>query len=492
MRRWWGPRLSTIVFAARAAIWKRTPGAHAQPPSAGLRTLAICAFLAFTGNLVWEYVTAGTQVRFNPYGLNADLACLLVALAVTAAFVRAEWRAAVLSALALLSCFSCLAIAAIAFGLQKAGVDLGGPASWPSKYSGGLILFTSLVWWLGAVTTVFRSLEPERARALPKALAFALALFASVLALPYYPTFRGANFDVHTSSLWQFIPAYLNGSLSRRPAPPPRTVDGAEVDFSQPALLDAQLSAVSPRTPGETNIYAIGIAGSADQNVFKSELKGGLDVLSRVFSLNGRIVQLVNHPDTVKLFPVASRQNLASAVRGLARVMDTDEDILLLFATSHGTKEGIILSLPGAVYAGLAPTDVAALLDRNGIKNRIIIVSACYSGVFLKPLANDHTIIITAADDTSTSFGCGNEQAWTYFGDAFFNRSLRAGVTLDEAFGGAKATIAQWEAREHLTPSNPQGRFGAALMEKLRPLYRSAPPGTGWIERSETHAGYLR
>jgi hypothetical protein len=468
MRRWLGWLVSIIKFAARATIWRMTQ----QPPSANLLTVAACALLAFGGGLVDQYVRAGAQVRFSPYGLNADLASLLVTLAVTAAFVRAQWRATVLSTLMLLSCLVSLAGAAIAFGRQKAALGLGGPSFWTSDQAETVAFLVFLVWWLGAVAAVFRSVEPERRRAVPRAFALGLALLVSLLALPSYPTLRGADFDVRTSSLWQFIPAYIHGDLSHQAEHRPRTVDGAEVDLSQPALLDAQLSALSSRAKGRTNIYAIGIAGSADQEVFLAELKGGLDVLSRVFSLNGHVVELVNQPDTVRSFPVASRQNLAAAVRAIAHAMDRDEDILLLFMTSHGSRKGIALSLPGAVDNGLTPADVARLLDQNGIKNRIIIVSACYSGVFVKPLADDHTIIITAADERSTSFGCANEREWTYFGDAFFNRGLHGSATLEEAFLDAKGSIAQWEARDGLTPSNPQAQFGAALVKKLEPLYR--------------------
>src|SRR5207302_6280342 len=106
----------------------------------------------------------------------------------------------------------------------------------------------------------------------------------------------------------------------------------------------------------------------------------------------------------------------------------------------------------------------------EGIKNRILIVSACYSGVFIKPLANDDTIILTAADESHPSFGCSNEREWTYFGDAFFNQNLRPGVDIEEAFRNAKATIAEWETREGLTPSNPRGYFGSALLSKLARL----------------------
>ena len=123
------------------------------------------------------------------------------------------------------------------------------------------------------------------------------------------------------------------------------------------------------------------------------------------------------------------RVNFAAAVRAIARVMDRQEDVLVLFLTSHGSTDGIALRLPGLVSNGLAPEDVAAVLDREGIRNRIVVVSACYSGVFVKPLANDNTIVLTAADDKSTSFGCSSEREWTYFGDAFFNQHLKPDVT---------------------------------------------------------------
>ena len=98
-------------------------------------------------------------------------------------------------------------------------------------------------------------------------------------------------------------------------------------------------------------------------------------------------------------------------------------------------------------------------------------MSACYSGVFLKPLANDDSIILTAADEAHPSFGCSNEREWTYFGDALFNRSMQQGEDLEEAFRNAKAAVTQWEVSEGLTPSNPQGYFGRALTRKLAPVY---------------------
>lgn len=321
------------------------------------------------------------------------------------------------------------------------------------------------------MSSIFRSIEPERRLAIPRACALWLTLFVTLSAMPYVPTFRGRDFDIRKANYWEYISAYVDGRLDNQTARQPRVVNGEQVDLSQAALLDAQISQLSAQVKGKTDIYVIGLAGSASENIFSKELEGGLESLAHVFSIDGHVVRLINHPDTVDSIPVASRQNFAAAVHAVARMMDRDEDVLLLFMTSHGSNDGISLWLPGAVRGDLSPASVAKVLDQEHIRNRIVIVSACYSGVFLKPLANDHTVILTAADNNHPSFGCSNEREWTYFGDAFFNHSLRPGVTIEEAFLDAKTAIAQWEVRDGLTPSNPQGHFGPAIMKKLTPLY---------------------
>jgi len=150
--------------------------------------------------------------------------------------------------------------------------------------------------------------------------------------------------------------------------------------------------------------------------------------------------------------------------------MDKDEDILVLLMTSHGSNHGFMLQVPGATTE-LTPQEVTSALDGAGIKNRVVIVSACYAGIFLPPLANDTTIVMTAADAKNTSFGCAPERDWTYFGDAFFRQSLHPGADFENAFDHARILIQGWELMDHAQPSNPQGHFGPALVEKLAPYF---------------------
>ena len=72
----------------------------------------------------------------------------------------------------------------------------------------------------------------------------------------------------------------------------------------------------------------------------------------------------------------------------------------------------------------LTPRDVGKLLEATGARYRVLIVSACYSGIFAKALADAHTLVITAAAADKPSFGCRDGATWTYFGDAFFNKAL--------------------------------------------------------------------
>ena len=200
---------------------------------------------------------------------------------------------------------------------------------------------------------------------------------------------------------------------------------------AQRALLKSAVARLAPQRKGVTDLYTIGVAGWADQDVFIKELDGALASLTKVLPIDNRVVRLVNHTDTMTTLPLASRDNIAAAVRAVGQVMDKNEDVLILFMTSHGTRDGFVAAIAGtAAGRACAPRELAKILDSAGILNRLVIVSACYSGIFVPPLANDNTIVMTAADAKNPSFGCAPGREWTFFGDALFNRSLRPGVGL--------------------------------------------------------------
>jgi hypothetical protein len=251
----------------------------------------------------------------------------------------------------------------------------------------------------------------------------------------------------------------------------------ADIAASQAALLQDEIGHLAPQRKGTIDIYVLALAGWADQDVFIKELDGALAAIAEVLPIKDHVVRLVNHRATLGSIPLANAQNFAAAVHGIADRMDKDEDVFVLLMTSHGSPRGFALQMPGQAITELTPLQVSWTLDSEGIKNRVVIVSACYSGIFLPSLNNANTIVMTAADSRSTSFGCAPERDWTYFGDALFRQSIEKGVDFQHAFDHARALIQGWELMDHAPPSHPQASFGPALVEKLAPFF--AVPDAG-------------
>ena len=98
------------------------------------------------------------------------------------------------------------------------------------------------------------------------------------------------------------------------------------------------------------------------------------------------------------------------------------------------------------------------------------MISSCYSGGFVEPLKNDYSAIATAAASDRQSFGCSNENDFTYFGEALLKNQLQSEYSLSTAFSQASAEIAARETKEHLTASKPQFVIGNAIAPVLDAL----------------------
>lgn len=242
----------------------------------------------------------------------------------------------------------------------------------------------------------------------------------------------------------------------------------------QPRLLIERLEALQPQTPGAVDLYALTFAPYAHEDVFARESAMVADVMEQRFGTVGRTLQLVNHLDTAYNWPWATPLNLARAIHHVARVMDRDEDILFIHLTSHGAADGELAAQfwPMTVEP-VTPAQLKGWLDEAGIVNRVISVSACYSGSWVEPLADDHTLVMTAADADNTSYGCGRLSELTYFGRAVFDEQLRTQtLSFEQAHAAARPIIGQ---REHEAGkddgySNPQISVGDGIRRPLEAL----------------------
>jgi hypothetical protein len=271
----------------------------------------------------------------------------------------------------------------------------------------------------------------------------------------------------------------LTGSAIAQATPPAQQTDfwsslfgvNAEQTLSeQPKLLATRLAGLLPQRPGVVDLYFVAFAGTSTQDVFMKEVRSAQALFDRRFDTAGRSLLLVNNPGTVKELPVASTANLKAALAGVAAKMNVEEDILFLYLTSHGGKHLFSVRFPELGLADLRDTELRAILDQSGIKWRVIVVSACYSGSFIDALKDDSTLILTAAAGNRTSFGCSNENDFTYFGDAYINTALRHTLSFVAAFGQARDIISARERAEQLVPSRPQIYVGKAMTAKLRQL----------------------
>jgi hypothetical protein len=250
--------------------------------------------------------------------------------------------------------------------------------------------------------------------------------------------------------------------------------------YLQPQLLDSALGQIKPGVHNKMNVFFVGAAGAAEQEVFMREMNFVEQFMRRRFHTKERSIILVNHSKSVATTPIASGTSLRAALQRVSQVMDHERDVLMLYLSSHGSADfKFTLSFGAMRFNDLDPETLRQILDESGIEKRIIIISACYSGGFIAPLKNDNSLIITAAASDRTSFGCDNEADFTYFGQAFFKDALAQNDNLSSAFEQAKRAIREREKQNGFDDSKPQifiGRKIAPLLRELARQYPANPP----------------
>ena len=189
------------------------------------------------------------------------------------------------------------------------------------------------------------------------------------------------------------------------------------------------------------------------------------------FGTAGRSIALASSHTALEELPIASTTNLARALERVGRVMDAQEDVLFLFLSAHGDPQHrLSASQPPLQLASLTPTALSRMLQESGIKWRVIVVSACYSGGYIEPLRDANTVVISASAADRNSFGCEHGRDFTYFGEAYFKEALAGTPSFTAAFDIAREAVGKKEAAEGLTPSQPQIWIGPAIAGQLKKL----------------------
>lgn len=260
-------------------------------------------------------------------------------------------------------------------------------------------------------------------------------------------------------------------------------IDAEAAFYRQPTLLEQALQSVEPGRPGVPDLYFVGFASYAHADVFMKELSWVKALFEERFDTRNRSLALVNNVATLERLPMASVSNLRLVLARLAGLMDRDEDVLFLFLTSHGSKDHeLAVDFWPISLNGLRGPALKTMLDEAGIRWRVVVVSACYSGGFVESLKDENTLVIAAARADRPSFGCAHENDFTYFGAAYFAEQLSQTRSFVDGFDRALVVIEQRERERDLMPSLPQIHLGRDIkgpLETLRQRLEAAGTGAG-------------
>ncbi|MFI4934699.1 MAG: C13 family peptidase [Caulobacterales bacterium] len=142
----------------------------------------------------------------------------------------------------------------------------------------------------------------------------------------------------------------------------------------------------------------------------------------------------------------------------------------LVYFTSHGAPQGVVLDgqllPPGTMDEMIAAT--------CGERPTVVIISACFSGVFVQGLSATNRMILTAARPDRSSFGCSESDKYPYF-DACMLKVLPDAHDFIALGPKVQACVAERETETGVSPpSEPQVWVGPALRPVL-PLMAFAP-----------------
>jgi hypothetical protein len=218
---------------------------------------------------------------------------------------------------------------------------------------------------------------------------------------------------------------------------------------------------------GTSDWAAIVVAGDwhahsgAPSQVFDNARRDVTQDLESIGFLPSNIIEFSMRPD---LYPDAPRHsdsgNIAKALWDLS---NRTSGGCLAYFTSHGSPDG--LALDDSVYP---PNKMAQIIGNAcGDRPTVVIVSACFSGVFVPALAAPNRLVLTAARPDRTSFGCGESDKYTFF-DGCILQSFKASGNFLALAHDAQGCVAAREKKEGVKyPSEPQLYVGANVASTL-------------------------
>ncbi len=340
------------------------------------------------------------------------------------------------------------AFAFVVLGIVATSVPILLRLAWRTDTLGGLAEIIAGLWM---VLAAIRLIASSAAQVLPRRRLAAMAAVAVLFPL-------GANLYA------------LEAALAERLIPETGASSAAKLDYealwtAQPKLLAQSTAALPPKRGRAPRVFTVSIAAGGSQAIFGREAEAMRDLFARRLGKGAPGLLLSNGAAHHAKVPLANRDNVSATLNAIGERFDPARDMLVVYLTAHGGPDAALQTdLPDMF--GLKPIDAPFLAEALGkarIARRIVIVSACFSGTWIGPLASPDTIVLTASSATRTSFGCDDRRQYTVFGAALLEGSLGKGASWQEAFDRLQTEIIEQEAKFGIPPSLPMSSVGTRM-----------------------------
>ncbi len=161
----------------------------------------------------------------------------------------------------------------------------------------------------------------------------------------------------------------------------------------------------------------------------------------------------------------------------LADMASSAQGGCLVYFTSHGSPAGVLVG-----QRVLSPAGLSRIVDNAcGARPTVVIISACFSGVFVPPLSRPDRMVLTAARPDRSSFGCGESDRYPYF-DTCMLQTLPKARDFAELGAQVQRCVADKEVATHMAPPSEPQLFIGSQIRPLMPFFTFAhapPPANG-------------
>jgi hypothetical protein len=225
------------------------------------------------------------------------------------------------------------------------------------------------------------------------------------------------------------------------------------------AARQHQAAEQAAKTATGRRLWFAGFAMNSTSNAFQ----GDLELVSRVFSNLGGPTLRYEHSNELQTsrlrYPFAGPESVQESIKRIGSQTRAG-DVVVLLLSSHGNRKILSVNAASTEFAPITASHLAHALAPLGDTPTVVLLSACYSGSFLPELARDTRIILTAASAERSSYGCDFRSRNTFFIEEMFEHHFDASMSLRQLAAQGHAQIAEREAAQKLTPSDPKLRIG--------------------------------